>query len=199
MPDRHGPMRVVYEEQGEGIPSTTWSDFEGNAPNDVLDRITRGILNIDPAWLGSPPLTSGEVTAVEEAFGVTIGPPDDGGEPELPSTRFRIEQFQGSGSPVEGGIMNLFYKVTVSDGDDDDDVTGFRLEATSADEKNDSFENLPDGPDTGAAERSNPEVGLFTEQAVETPVSVTLSAADEDSSGEFVELTTQPYPEESGT
>jgi hypothetical protein len=76
-------MRVVYG----SIPSTNWKSFEESTPNDVLDRTTRGILQTDPEWLGDA-LTAGEVTAVEEAFGVRIGAPGDGGEelPEYPET-----------------------------------------------------------------------------------------------------------------
>ena len=81
MPDRHGPMRVVYEQRGQGeeISSTNWSTFEDETPNDVLDRITRGILQTEPQWLGEA-LTLEEITAVEESFGVTIGTPDDGNQ-----------------------------------------------------------------------------------------------------------------------
>jgi hypothetical protein len=198
MPDRHGPLRVVYQErrQGEEIPSTVWSTFEDETPNDILDRITRGILQTDPQWLGEVDLTSDEIAAVEEAFGVTIEVPEDGGEPEppAPATRFSVERFDGSADPAEGGgITNLFYKVKIDDADGDDDVTGFRLEASKDGFVIDSLEYLPDGPDTGADERTNFEAGLFTEQAVERPFTVTLSAADEDSAGSFVELDSDFY------
>ncbi|WP_257629081.1 hypothetical protein [Haloplanus salinarum] len=73
-------------------------------------------------------------------------------------------------------------------------MTGFRVEATSDDGATDSFEHLPDGPDSGAPERSNFEVGLFTDRIVEGPITVTLSAADEDSAGSFVGLTTVQFP-----
>lgn len=196
MPDRHGPLKVVYQErrQGEEIPGSDWGSFEESTQNDILDRITRGILQTDPQWLGEV-LTSEEIPAVEEAFGVTIEVPDDGVEPEppAPATRFSVGRFEGPPSFVEGEITNLFYKVTVADADGDDDVTGFRLEASKDDVEIDSFEYLPDGPDSGAAERTNFEVGLFTGQAVEAPFTVTLSAADEDSPGSFVELATQSY------
>jgi hypothetical protein len=74
-------MRALY--QSQGTPSTTWESFESGTPNDVLDRTTRGILQTDPGWLADV-LTPNEVTAVEEAFGVTIGESGDGGE-ELPA------------------------------------------------------------------------------------------------------------------
>jgi hypothetical protein len=83
MPDRHGPMRVVYEQRGQGeeIPSTVWTTFEDETPNDVLDRITRGILQTEPEWLGEV-LTQTEITAVEDSFGVTIE--GEGALPQYP-------------------------------------------------------------------------------------------------------------------
>lgn len=198
MPDRHGPMRVVYQQRGgdEELPPTTWDTFENDTPEDVLDRITRGILQTDPQWLADA-LTPTEVTAVETAFGVTIGDSGGGGgDIERPADRFGIERFDGSADVTSDGITNLYYMIRVSDTDDDGDVTGFRLEATAADDTTDSFEYLPEGPDTGNSERSNFEAGLFVEQYVQGPITVTLSAADEDSAGTFVELATQTYPEE---
>lgn len=76
MPDRHGPLRVVYEET---FSLDEWESFEDNTPNDVLDRTTQGVLRTEPQWLGEA-LTSEEITAVEESFGVTIGTPDDGNQ-----------------------------------------------------------------------------------------------------------------------
>jgi hypothetical protein len=192
MPDRHGPLKVVYQKRGEEIPPSLWSEFESDTPNDVLDRITRGILQTEPQWLGEQ-LSSGEITAVEEFFGVSIGAPGDGGEVELPADRFSVDVFDGSATFVEGGITNLFYQVTVSDADDDDDVTGFRLDATGDEGATDSFEYLPDGPASGQQERSDFEAGLFVEGTAVPPVDVTLSAADEDSAGGFVELITQQF------
>jgi hypothetical protein len=104
-----------------------------------------------------------------------------------------VERFEGSATFTDGGITGLYYKVEVAD-TDDGDVTGFRVEATSDDGATDSFEHLPDGPDSGAPERSNFEVGLFTDRIVEGPITVTLSAADEDSAGSFVGLTTVQFP-----
>jgi hypothetical protein len=192
MPDRHGPLKVIFR-QNQEMPKKNWETFEENTSNDVLDRTTRGILQTEPLWLGDA-LTSNEITAVEEAFGVTIEVPDDGGRPD-PATRFNVEQFDGSASFVEGGITSLFYQVTVSDADADDDVTGFRLDATGDEGATDSFEYLPDGPGSGQPERTNFEVGLFVEGTAVPPVDVTLSAADEDSAGEFVELATQQFDE----
>jgi hypothetical protein len=76
MPDRHGPLRVIYEET---FSLAEWESFEDNTPNDVLDRTTQGVLRTEPQWLGEA-LTSEEITAVEESFGVTIGTPDDGNQ-----------------------------------------------------------------------------------------------------------------------
>lgn len=76
MPDRHGPLRVIYEET---FSLDEWESFEDNTPNDVLDRTTQGVLRTEPQWLGEA-LTSEEITAVEESFGVTIGTPDDGNQ-----------------------------------------------------------------------------------------------------------------------
>ena len=149
MPDRHGPMRVVYQQRGgdEELPPTTWDTFENDTPEDVLDRITRGILQTDPQWLADA-LTPTEVTAVETAFGVTIGDSGGGGgDIERPADRFGIERFDGSADVTSDGITNLYYMIRVSDADDDGDVTGFRLEATAADDTTDSFEYLPEGPD----------------------------------------------------
>ena len=186
MPDRHGPIRVVYQARGdEEIPPTTWSSFEESTPNDILDRITRGILSIDTAWLGSLPLTSAEVTAVEEYFGVSIG----GGE-MAPADRFSVGEFSGSGESRDGGVGDVFLKANVADDDGDDDVTGFRIDATSDDDVTDSFEYLPDGTDSGASERTNFEIPVFSEQIVEDPITATLSAADVDPGDQFVELET---------
>jgi hypothetical protein len=183
-------MRVVYG----SIPGTNWESFEESTPNDVLDRTTRGILRTDPEWLADT-LTQNEITAVAENFGVTVEDPGDGGDVELPADRFDVERFEGSATFTDGGITSLYYKIEVADTDDGDgDVTGLRVEATSDDGSTDSFEHLPDGPDSGAPERSNFEVGLFTDRIVEGPITVTLSAADEDSAGSFVGLTTVQFP-----
>jgi hypothetical protein len=73
-------MRAVYE-QNQGTLKKNWEEFEGDTPNDVLDRTTRGILQTDPQWLGDV-LTPDEITAVENYFGVSI---EGGGElPEYP-------------------------------------------------------------------------------------------------------------------
>lgn len=65
MPDRHGPLKVIYEET---FSQEGWNSFESETSNDVLDRITRGILNVSPQWLGRE-LTEAERAAVLEAFG----------------------------------------------------------------------------------------------------------------------------------
>ena len=73
MPDRHGPLKVVYQErrQGEEIPGSDWTTFEDETSEGVLDRITRGILQTDPQWLGEE-LTQDELFAIAESFGVEI-------------------------------------------------------------------------------------------------------------------------------
>lgn len=183
MPDRHGPMRVVYEEQGEEIPSTNWSDFEGNAPNDVLDRITRGILNIDPAWLGSPPLTSGEVTAVEETFGVSLG----GGEID-PADRFSVDTFDVSGvaTETEGEIGSLLYDVSVSDDDGDNDLTDFRVEGTDADGDTVDYTYSSNNSVSQGGEQSlSAFEAIPTTQTVSLPLDATLYASDTDSEVEL--------------
>lgn len=77
MPDRHGPLRVIYEETFSlNEVEIPWEDFESNTPNDVLDRTTRGILNVSPLWLGEE-LSETERDAVLEAFGEEITVPED--------------------------------------------------------------------------------------------------------------------------
>lgn len=68
MPDRHGPLKVIY---AETFSIDEWENFESDTPNDVLDRTTRGILNVFPQWLGEE-LSEAEQAAVLEAFGVEL-------------------------------------------------------------------------------------------------------------------------------
>ncbi len=84
MPDRHGPMRAVYQ-QNEGIPGTNWQTFEESTPNEILDRTTRGILRTDPEWLADT-LTQNEITAVAENFGVTVEDRATGATSNYPPT-----------------------------------------------------------------------------------------------------------------
>ena len=183
MPDRHGPMRVIY--QSGDIPSTTWDSFEEDTPNQVLDRMTESILDIDPAWLGGA-LTANEVGAVQEWFDVSIGD----GEPE-PIDPFGVERFELSANYVDGGVQDVYVQARVVDSDGSKELAGLEVEAASSDGASDSFEYLPDGADSGANERSDFEIGLFLEQTVTAPVDVTLSAIPVGSDSQPVELETK--------
>jgi hypothetical protein len=186
MPDRHGPLKVIYAEtfsQGE------WEDFEADTPNDILDRVTRGILNVDPAWLGSPPLTLEEVSAVEEAFDVSIG-----GEGPDPADRFGVELFDAFGTPTEteGEVGGLLYEVYVFDADDDGDITDFHVEGTDADG---SVVNYTYSAENSVADGGEQSLSSFeatpTTQTVSLPLDATLFASDTDSGP--VELETKEF------
>ncbi|OYR62885.1 hypothetical protein DJ80_09175 [Halorubrum ezzemoulense] len=184
---------MVYQErkQGEEIPSTNWSDFEGNTPNDVLDRITRGILDIDPAWLGSPPLDSGEVTAVEENFDVSLG----GGEID-PADRFSVDTFDvfGLAADTQGEIGGLLYEVSIFDNDGDDDITDFRVEGTDADgDSVDYTYSLDNSVSQGGEQSLTAYEASPTTQTVSLPLTATLYASDTDSE---VELKTKNFTSE---
>jgi hypothetical protein len=189
MPDRHGPFRVVYEET---FSQEEWGNFEAETPNGVLDRVTRGILNIDPAWLGSPPLTPEEVSAVEEAFDVSLG----GEEPE-PADRFSVDSFVvfGNQTDTEGEIEDLLYEVGVSDADGDDDVTDFQVEGTDADGNAVDYTYSADNSvaEGGQQSLSNFEA-MPTTQSVSLPLNATLLASDTDSGP--VELESKEFTSE---
>jgi hypothetical protein len=176
MPDRHGPFRVVYEET---FSEEEWGDFETNTSNGVLDRITRGILDIDPAWLGSPPLTAEEVSAVEEAFDVSLG----GEEPD-PADRFSVDSFGvfGTQTDTEGEIVSLLYEVSVSDADGDDDITDLQVEGTDADGNAVDYTYSADNTVSDGGEQSlTDSEATPTIQTVSLPLNATLSASDTDS------------------
>ncbi|WP_200531282.1 hypothetical protein [Halorubrum sp. LN27] len=178
MPDRHGPMRVIF--QNQEIPGTTWGDFEENTPNEVLDRTTRGILDVNPGWLGTA-MTPGEVAAVQEWFDVSIG----GGETD-PAERFTASGFDGTRESLGDGEYYIYFDATVEDADTDDDLTAIRIDAEGADGTSGSIEGTPSEGDTAATIEFS-GVDPFSDP-VSLPVNATLSAADSDSNGSFVEL-----------
>lgn len=193
MPDRHGPLKVLYQTQQ--IPSTNWTDFEDDTPNDVLDRTTRGILRSGPEWLGDV-LTPNEVTAVEEAFDVTIEGPGDGGEVTPPADRFGVEQFDAfrvEELEIEPSRQVLFEpQAEVVDADGDDDLTGIRIaaELTEGGEGPSVTEPAEEGGGSAMIQTTDPLVIPLNE----LPVTATLSASDADSGEEFVDLGTVESP-----
>jgi hypothetical protein len=188
MPDRHGPMKALYENRGTS--GSSWGTFEETTPNDVLDRITRGILQTDPEWLADV-LTAGEITAVEEAFGVSIGEPGDGGEidPADPAERFSWSVFEADIFAAEGEMATVWFKATVTDADGDDDLTKIKISVGDEGENSKTIVYPEEGSD-GQSEISNFELGPLEASA---PVTATLSAADTDADGEFVDLVTQEF------
>lgn len=188
MPDRHGPLRALYENRaGAG---SSWDTFQGDTPDHVLDRITRGILRTDPEWLADV-LTANEIGAVEEAFGVDIGEPGDGGEidPPDPADRFSWSVFEADIFPAEGEMATVYFRATVTDADGDDDLTKIKISVGDDSESDKEIEYSAEESD-GRSEISNFELGPLE---VPIPVTATLSAADTDSDGGFVELATRTF------